>query len=301
MTINIAYTPYDGSAKPFSIGLNQLDFGKWIEPDEELGFYLNEKHRILVSDFEDAFQAESDTEDAQEEVLSLLTEHLVKDHADRYEHNGNAMHMAGHTVDLADKSTPALIRAGLLVQDDLVLMRRKPDGWHFSAGFVAFPSSWSVTEKFGLSMEGIHAQVPGFEGGTRNAELINRMFDKLAADRMVTRLNWSIKGNGNLPQPVSKHVERDPASALMDAAKNFVRVERQTLRRLPVSGDTLFTIRIYADPITTIAAQPDAQALFQSMANLLTALTPEQLAYKGLTEVRDPLCAFLLEQAERAA
>nr|WP_254007652.1 DUF3445 domain-containing protein [Rhizobium sp. L1K21] len=282
--------------------MSQLDFEKWIEPDDQLGLYLDLKRQILEADHDGAFQAEAGTEDAQQEVLSLLSEYLPRFHGGQYQRSGDAMHMAGRTVDLKDGAMPALIRAGLLIQDDLVIMRRKPDGWHFSAGFVAFPSSWSVQEKFGQAMEGIHAQVPGFEGGTRNAELINRMFDKLAADRMVTRLNWSIKGNGNLPQPISKHIDDDPATASAEAMKNFVRVERQTLRRLPRSGDILFTIRVYADPITAIAQQPDAAKLFQSMADLLADMTTEQLAYKGLlTTVREPLRLFLLQQAQKAA
>ncbi len=292
-----AYTPYDGSATPFTIGLNQLDPSQWIETDDQLGFYLKSKQEELSARYTEVFAAEPGTEDAQQEVLELLTDHLLTDHATTYHRVGNVMQFAGQSLKLDAVEVPALIRAGMMIADDLALMRRKDTGWHLSAAFVAFPSSWSLPEKFGQPMEGVHEQVPGFQGGSRNADLINRMFDNLREDRVVTRLNWSIKGNGALPQPVSKHVDNDPAVAGLQAMSNYIRVERQTLRRLPKSGDILFTIRVYVDPLSVIVADPRGAALLDNMAEQLLAMDADQLRYKGLTAIRDPLATFLKNQA----
>ena len=43
-------------------------------------------------------------------------------------------------------------------------------------------------------------------------------------------------------------------------AAAFIRVERQTLRKLPQSGDILFTIQIYLDPLGMIACHAGAPA-----------------------------------------
>ncbi|TGQ25043.1 heme-dependent oxidative N-demethylase subunit alpha family protein, partial [Mesorhizobium sp. M4B.F.Ca.ET.214.01.1.1] len=72
-----------------------------------------------------------------------------------------------------------LVAASLLVQEDLILMRRDVSGWRLAAGSLCFPSSWALTEKFGKPLQQIHAPVPGFGPGTRPADLINRMFDGL--------------------------------------------------------------------------------------------------------------------------
>jgi hypothetical protein len=42
------HTRYDGSSKPFTIGLAQLDPDRWIEPDEQLQHYLSEKKCLLA-------------------------------------------------------------------------------------------------------------------------------------------------------------------------------------------------------------------------------------------------------------
>src|SRR5690606_24684685 len=134
-----------------------------------------------------------------------------------------------------------LVAASLLVQEDLILMRRGDDGWRLAAGSLCFPSSWTLTEKFGKPLHTIHIPVPGFGPGSRPDELIARMFDGLQGQAME-RFNWSIQAGDALYHPLSNG-ERDdraaarPARFADDGAINagaFIRVERQTLRKLPV-------------------------------------------------------------------
>jgi hypothetical protein len=268
------YTPYDGSARPFTIGLMPLDTARWIEPDGDLDVYLKEKARLAGERFDDIFVAEDGTEAAQQEALDVLLAHLAE------------RHPAMHRQDTSD--LPPLFRAGSLIQDDLVLMRRRDDGWHLVAAHVAFPSSWSLREKFGRPMHEIHADVPGFGEGTRNAALITRIFDSLQIAQPVERLNWSLNATADLFLPVSKH-RRPPHAEAFTLAERFVRVERQTLRKLPVSGDILFTIRIYIDPLASIARHPLAQKLAAGFADQLEALDDRQAAYKGLSLQRAEL------------
>jgi hypothetical protein len=292
------YTPYDGSSTPFTIGLAQLDPDRWIEPDADLGDQLAEKQRILARYGDLVLRAEDDTLATQQEVLETLADYLPTRHTGIWHRNGDRMEMAGREIDLADESMTPLCRAGLLVQDDLVIMRRGENGWRIAAAFLAFPSSWRLSEKFGLPMDEVHAYVPGFEGGSRNAGLINRMFDNLSPDRFVVRWNWSVNWSHALYHPNAKSPEEKRG---VPAEKALIRVERQTLRKLPQSGDILFTIRIYLDPLSVILAQPNATELASSMANQLEALTIEQTAYKGLSEKRAELLNVLRKAPLEAA
>ncbi|KQV66154.1 DUF3445 domain-containing protein [Rhizobium sp. Root1220] len=273
------YTPYDGSAKPFTIGLMPLDLARWIEPDADWARYIDEKHALICTHRGEVFVAEDDTGDAQQEVLDLLRAHLAERHPQL-------------RSDMMASDFPPLLKAGLLVQDDLVIMRRKADGWHLVAGFVAFPSSWSLREKFGRPMQAIHADVPGFGEGTRNAAMITRIFDSLQVAQPVERMNWSVNMTDELFLPLAKH-RRPPQSKTFTIAERFARVERQTLRKLPMSGDILFTIRIYVDPIAAIHDHPRAAALAENFAAQLDGLDERQAAYKGLTLQKAELSAQL--------
>ena len=199
-----------------------------------------------------------------------------------------------------------MARASLLVQEDLILMRRDERGWRLAAGSLCFPSSWSLREKFGKPLQEIHEPVPGFGPGTRPAELINRMFDGLQG-QAVERFNWSIQADDRLYHPLSNVERIDRAtnrpSRFPDGDVNahaFIRVERQTLRKLPASRDILFTIRIHLDPLKVLDAHPGRAALAASFAQQLLALDQQQLDYKGLTADRDRLVAFLGRMAGSA-
>jgi hypothetical protein len=304
------HTPYDGSSKLFTIGLKPLDFDRWIEVDEFLLPHLAEKQRLYAEIPEKVFVEEDGTREAQREVLDLLVAHLAAIHPHTPRDVGSDGEVAG-LGSITDRLPAALhdaplAKASLLVQEDLILMRRDERGWRLAAGSLCFPSSWSLREKFGKPLQEIHQPVPGFGPGTRPAELINRMFDGLQG-QAVERFNWSIQADDRLYHPLS-NVERIDRAANRPSrfpdgdvkAHAFIRVERQTLRKLPVSRDILFTIRIHLDPLKVLDAHPDRAALAASFAEQLLALDQQQLDYKGLTADRDRLVAFLRRMAGSA-
>ncbi len=295
-----AHTPYDGSAKPFQIGLKPLDLHDWIEIDNTYDAQMPEKRRIYAAHPDQVFVAEGGTDAAQKEVLDLLLEHLPTRFPERFQQTCRGMAITGQpALNLAEmRSMPALRAASLLVAEDLILMRASPTGWRLVAGSLCFPSSWSLTEKFGKPMQEIHAPVPAFGPGTRMADLIARMFDRLQPGNPVLRFNWSIQANDALYHPLSNEQRLDRATARPSKfaggnAAAFIRVERQTLRKLPVSGDILFTIRIHLDPLALLTRHPDRLALSASLAAQLSALDIDQLDYKGLTADRDRLVQML--------
>lgn len=296
-----AHTPYDGSSKPFTIGLKPLDRREWIEVDGRLEDYLTEKDRLLAAVPELVFAAEPDTEAAQREVLELLIEHLPKRFPEIYTREGGTVRIgcAGRAVDLDAPAAP-LMTAAKLVQEDLVLMRKGADGWRLAAASLSFPSSWSLMEKFGRPLDDIHAPVPAFGRGTRMAELIARMFDNLRVEQPVLRMNWSLQGDAALYLPMSSRdrderaTARPPRFPQEDTLSGaIIRVERQTLRKLPVSGDILFTIRIHLNPMETLARHAERGRLAAAFAAQLDALDGAQLDYRGLTADRERLAAAL--------
>ncbi|MDH6233482.1 hypothetical protein M2281_004093 [Mesorhizobium soli] len=296
------HTPYDGSTKPFTIALKTLDPTDWIELDAHLETYLAEKDRLYATLPEKVFVEEPDTHDAQREVLDMLVPHLVERFPETYRSNGSGIEIVGtgRQVETSQPDMSPLRAASLLVPEDLILMRRSDDGWRLVAGSLCFPSAWVLGEKFGRSLQDIHEPVPAFGRGTRTADLIQRIFDNLAVEQPVQRFNWSLQASKDLYLPFSNaqriyRATNRPSEFSDDelAAQAFMRVERQTLRKLPNSGDILFTIRIYLDPLTVLSRHPDRASIAASFASQLAALDEAQLDYKGLTADRDRLVAVL--------
>ena len=268
----------------FKVGLKPLDLAQWFEPDGDLAAYRAEKDRLTASEGELVFRAEPGTEAAQAEVRALLTDNLARYHPD---------------ISLPeDSGGPDLLEAARCVQEDLLLMRLDPDAgtptaparWRLVAASLHFPSSWKLGEKISRPLDEIHDNVPGFGPKTRNAGLMARIFDGLKVEQPVQRMNWTLYPTPALYHPYSARDRgANPDRHTLDAA-SFIRVERQTLRKLPQSGDILFTIRIYIDPIAALSRYPEALAALKTN---LQALTPAERDYKGLRKAFDDVIAVI--------
>lgn len=298
-------TPYDGSSRLFTIGLKPVDTSGWIAPGGDLLDMLAEKDRLNCEIPDLVFVEEPDTRKAQAELRDLLADYLLAAQPATYRRAEDLVTVGGiRSVDLASPDRPPLLAAANLVADDLVLMRKDASGWRLVAASLCFPSSWTLSEKFGRPLQQIHNPVPGFGEGTRTADVIQRIFDNLRPGQPVVRWNWSLQSDRTLYKPLSS-TQRDeravarPPRFVDGAASAFIRVERQTLRKLPVSGDIVFTIRINLDPMLALEADPDRPRLAAGLAAQLSELTPAQIDYKGFNADRDRLVADLLRIAAR--
>ena len=281
------HMPYDGSSKPFTIGLKPLELSEWLEVDDQWPHYIAEKQRFYSEIPDKVLVAENNTADAQQEVFNLVVEHLATHfpQINVQEHEGFE---AG-----------PLARAALLVQEDLVLMRKSPEGWRLVAASLCFPSAWNLLEKFRKPLHHIHAPVPEFGEGTRNASLIERMFDNLRVDNPVIRWNWSLHDDMKLYHP---HSNSGPGRRFGEhdlRGQVILRLERQTLRKLPKSGDILFTIRIQVNPLEVLEKLADGANLALAIDQQLSDMTPPQLDYKGLSDERLRLSARLKQIGQK--
>lgn len=285
------HIPYDGSHPLFRIGLMPLELKDWIEVDDNLDAYLDEKKRLKDLYGDKVFVAEEGTELAQREVLDMLLSHLLANHGETHCKKGSSVKVGAHDVDL-EADLPPLEIASQLVQEDLIVMRQGEDGWRLAAASLNFPSSWSLLEKFSKPLDQIHQTVPGFGPGSRNAGMIFRIFDHLKTEQPVRRLNWSVYSDNELfhDDRAAEHLKKGALGA-----GAFMRVEHQTLRKLPLSGDILFTVRIHIDPLAAIKKHQKCAQICSGFVASLKVLDEAQLAYKGLNKERDRLIAALCE------
>ena len=292
--MEMKHTPYDGSAHPFGIGLRPLDLENWIEVDENLPRYLHEKQQLMAAMPAEVWAADFSSESSQQEVLDMVVEHLLAQFPAVYSRSRNIIKIKDiGEIDLDDVTRPPLLTAAFLVQEDLVILRKESKGWHIVAGSVCFPSSWNLRDKIGKVMHDVHGPVPDFHEGTRNAMMIERIFDNLLVNQPVERFNWSVYGDDTLyhgERVQEKIIRDDPANS-----RFFLRIEHQTLRKLPLTGDILFTIRIHIDPLSALEHRADRAELAGSFLNVIDDMKPEHLAYKRLDQNGDDLRAELIK------
>jgi hypothetical protein len=78
----------------------------------------------------------------------------------------------------------------------------------------------------------------------------------------------------------------------------FLRVERETLRRFPVTDCVLFTIRTYIRPLSHLVERPEDAG---RLADALSQIPDDVRDYKRTTELTDAAVHWLSEVAGQQA
>lgn len=144
-----------------------------------------------------------------------------------------------------------LITLGRLVQEDLCLMLRQGDEYVLGGAILCFPASWSLDEKLGRALLGIHRTVKHYSDDL--ARRVQRMFEMIRVGQPLYRMNALVYANPALHQP---RREGDPR--LDRTNGQYLRSERQCMLRLPESDAVLFSIHTYTLLLSDLP--PEARA-----------------------------------------
>lgn len=245
------HQPWLEGRPDFTIGLRPIPPEAWLEGGEGPSAIRARKSALLASVPELVWAGTPGSEAAQAEAAALVAGAL-----------GQAI-----------TGDPPLLAAALEIPDDLCLMERRDGEWTLTALSLSAGTFFSAQQAIGRSLAQLHAPVPGF-AETLLAR-VGRIFDKLPPDAVLERRNWTVAENDALhrPRPGARSDTLDGAIPL------FVRVERQTLRRLPVTGGLLFTIRVWTRALEALGP---AGALDGFGLAWRTA-PPAYRSYKGLS------------------
>jgi hypothetical protein len=224
------------------------------------------------------------------ELLELLLDHLPTRFPEHYRRSGGRIDnlATGEGFEIAAWAEAPLALAGRLVQEDLCLMQASPEGYRLVAAVLCFPAHWRLADKLGRPLDVIHAPVPGFD--ERLATPATRFFAGIRVERPVWRVNWSLVDTPALFLPPEHRGHPRPITAGRAGEELWLRVERQTLRRLPRSGDVVFGIHTYVDPLARAIDSPDAA---RALAERIREMPEPMARYKSILPIRAPLLAWL--------
>ena len=269
--------PTAGAEFRHRVGVRPLDAERWLPRDAETEPTLAMKRRLVAERREDVVAR---LDDERASALGLAPG-LVDDAAEE----------AGRLVaSWCGAPTPAsgvdaLVDAALATADDLTVLAPTPaGGLVFVAGVVCSPSRWRLAEKIGHDMLTVHAPVSRY--GEHIGGAVDTLLARLSPERPVWRSNWTLEDHPALfqPSPPREPLGREPADL-------WIRMERETLRRLPRTGGVLFTIRGYQQPLRDYVRRGPEVA---STLRALVARLPDDLArYKSVLPYRDAVLTWL--------
>ena len=267
--------PWQKLGLNLKLGLRACDEANWLPFDDLFDDaaarprQLLTKTELLYDRHEDVFSALPNSTAASAEVLEMITTHL-------------AAHYPDIPLDV-DPSLHPLEAAARLIPEDLLILapRQRNDGngatqtdWCLVAGALCFPAHWVLQKKMGKPLAAIHEPVPHYTEVLRDH--VDRFFTSMKIGTISMRMNWSLQTDDALYAPVRLH-QPDPFLG-MTGDQIHLRVERQTLRKLPQTGNVLFTIRTYLAPVS---AWQDSEGAIEDLLFVLGDMSPEMRHYKG--------------------
>ncbi len=291
------YLPFIKHPALINIGASRIDSSDWIEPDNDFKRYYQNKSLQAEVNKSSVYLALDESLEAQEELSALLLKHLTIDHADSYSINKNSLNQESLNLSKQNLnwplSTPSsdieqLWRASLWIQDDICLLQPyyingRTSAYKLTAGSVCAPSHWRLKDKIGADFFALHSPVPGLQSKLQDG--IMRLFAKLDSAPIV-RANWGISVSDTLMRlPEDQQLEESVAAD----SDLFLRVERQSLRKLPNTGAIVFTIRVYTYPLESIKAIDGAVSALQKS---IAAMSQEEYQYKSMRKLEPALNLF---------
>jgi len=252
------------------VGVKPLDLANWFVRDDEWEPTVAMKKRLIAERRNEVVSFREDAHDVAQEAAELVLGWLGQSPSNR--------------------GVDALVEAACAVPDDLTVLRSIPaesgDGEQlpFVAGVVCSPSRWRLAEKIGLDMLAVHKPVALYAEHIGSA--VDTTLSRLSPDKPIWRSNWTLEDHPALFQPFS------PDGPLVEEPSElWIRIERETLRRLPRTRGILFTIRGFQEPLSSYVQRgPDAIRTLRE----LVARLPDSLArYKSVYDYRQFVMGWL--------
>lgn len=298
------FRPYRWATPGFQVGLQPISPREWLLFDSDYADFMRAKRQRLSSSSELFYRALPDSLGAQRELRRMVIDHLLEEHATLFSiTNGTLRCAAGnHSWNLNDESIEPLRQLSDFVQEDFMLVEELDGRQTITAASNAYSSSGRLVASVGRNVRWAHEPVPDLT--TTQGSRIDRILASVHVDAPCARFNWQLtplasiffppdprSANNAVLNAVSAQLAKDPSLA---PSLLHMRVERQTLRRLPESGAVAFSIHTYSDPLSSLLGD---RAALQALLLLLKDYSATRLQYSEMDGVQAAVIAWLETQA----
>ncbi|KAG0681447.1 hypothetical protein C6P40_001154 [Pichia californica] len=293
----------------FTMGIRSMDWTSWIELDNEWEFYHNEKIKRISERGHELIGTQDDVWDAAIEYLMELRAFLPKRYPNLFIETENGIEnlktgeiFEFHNIPKNEFKKDPMEMAALMVQDDLAILKENENGQYIlRGGAIMLAGFWRLRDKLNLPLAAIHTtgEVPKYEEKLQKP--MDKFFTRLTVDKPVVRNNYFIQTDDNLAwsssigNEDSQIVGWNTAEPATDINKIYYRSERQSVRRLPLTGCIAFTIRTYFLPITKMCQEPHIP---KRLLDGILSWDEDVKRYRGFDKFKDVLLPYLEEQVK---
>lgn len=285
-----------------TMSIFKLDMNHWLDMDKYYVHYIQEKKRIWKKFGKQNIDWLPESYDACFELMDYVVEHMIKRYPLLFtvllREKGLILknEVTGEILDmtLPLKEHPLMYVTKVAKEDFYVVLKNAETGVHYlAAAAVPFPGgSFGICDKLGKTLDVIHEDVPYYKEKLQKS--MEKWFSRMTAEDPVERASWYItwdhklKVNNVYQLPKFKDISLEISET--DPKQFNVRVERQTLRRLPKSQAIIFTNH----PVFYSIEEMKDEPMVPSLIRKILYEAPEKIMkYKNFDLYRDHLAGYL--------
>ncbi|KAH8125892.1 hypothetical protein FP744_10009168 [Trichoderma asperellum] len=267
-----------------SMGIKKMSRNEWIRIDRGYMNRIKERQMVMREHAADAIGTSDIVNPAIAELYeAIMINHLPYRFPTIFRVEGtrllNLVTGKSHSINLQELSHAEMLQnLGESVEEDFYIMCPDEEGEIRLQGYIAcFPGGFLSRAKVGMSMREIHQPVPGY--AERIGKGADRHLQRLAPGNYIERMNWSLQVDGSdlfrldgnnyypgLGEEIPEEEQR------VDLSTSYLRVEHQTLNRLPKSLAVIFCVRSYLTSLEDIRNEGNGPSLLSAIKSM-----PEKL------------------------
>ncbi len=240
--------------------LSRLDTDFWLELDKDYVSTISQRLALHEQHGDGVLQTLPGSELACRELVGMVIQflcaryplHFHYDNTAKTLHNG----ILGTSTNIESEDPLHVLLHN--VPEDFAIMLRDPESgiYTFRAGIIMSSLGWNLGSKIGMKLHEIHDPVPDYRSKMQFS--MDRFFAKLPTDKPIQRGSWGFEIDRPLYLPPGDPQEhlweaRDPKHTI---ERCHLRVDWQTLRRLPLTGAIVFNFKGLFTPVTDFRSEP---------------------------------------------
>lgn len=269
--------PFMQNQKFLDLALRQIDRQSLFDQSKALSYYKDNKLHLRDAESQGGskvYAALSESIGAQDELAEFCSQ------LQGYDLTAPTFESAG---------IEKLWHLSLKCKEDIcILQRSKSDEFRLTAASLCAPSGWDLQSRIGQPLAILHHPVPGLNRDI--GDQLDRLLVRMKPNHFYRRCNWSLKLHHSLADfPLQATSQCQPAMlrhknlpVIQDLSSIFMRVEQQSLWKLPDTGAVIFLILVMVEPLSSIFARTDCQA---QLLDSLSRQGSEVRRYKNIERI----------------
>jgi hypothetical protein len=248
----------------------------WLELESTYVERIRERQRLLAEHGDAVLQALPGSELACKELMEMSLQFMCARYPTYFRLDKEAMVFQNDILQTQTDlraTHPLHVLFNNIPEDFALMLRDHETGFYlFRAGIICSSLGWNVATKIGMRLHEIHAPIPDYKEKMQfsmdryvphqnisyTALIMLRYFAKKPTDKPIQRGSWGLEVDQPLYMPPGDPHEklREYQMDSLELSRCNLRVDWQTLRRLPLSGAIVFNFKALFTPVEEFRDEP---------------------------------------------